>query len=203
MFIWRRSTCFTSTFVCSSSGVKQLPKIALTGLVLVAACPGRDAKRASTTASDSNATVDASVATGLIDAEIAPNAGLALGAAAPQVVCDAGLDCTTRGKQAFDARHYLEAHQLFERACELKDALGCKWLALDSKDVNDPRIPVDEARVAPLLEKACELGAADACWLLGNGYLYGNRSGVIAADPERAVGLYQKGCDGGDAGSCS
>jgi TPR repeat protein len=131
------------------------------------------------------------------DAEAPPQATV------PPNTCDAGADCTARGKEAFDLQRYLEAHQLFERACQLDDALGCKWLALDLKDANDPQIPADPARVAPTLEKACTLGELQACWMLGNGYLYGDRSGVVTPDPPRAVGFYQKGCDGGEAGSCA
>ncbi len=75
------------------------------------------------------------------------------------------------------------------------------WRGLD--DANDPRIPVSPARVAPVMQKACDLGELQACWMLGNGYLYGHRSGVETPEPERAVKLYQKGCDGGEAGSCA
>jgi TPR repeat protein len=185
-------------YACSSDRVRSLSKVAQLALLLVAGCPTRDAKapQAVTPAEPAHATAP--------EDERAPqDAGAPPQAAFPPATCDAGADCTALGKQAFDLRRYLEAHRLFERACQLDDALGCKWLALDLKDANDPRIPADPARVAPTLEKACELGELQACWMLGNGYLYGGRSGVVTPDPARAVKLYQKGCDGGEAGSCA
>ncbi len=202
MFTLKRSMSSTSTFVSSSSAVIRVAELGLAALALVVACTARHGNRIGPAARDSQAGVEPPTAR-LADAYIPQRAeAVALEASVPLADCEAP-ECTKRGKHAFDARRFLEAHQLFERACELNDGLGCKWLALDLKDANDPRIPVDPARVASVLAKACDLGELSACWILGNGYLYGNRSGVVAPDPARAVQLYQKGCDGGEAGSCA
>jgi TPR repeat protein len=204
MCIWRRNTSITYTFVCWNSGMRPPLHAGLVALLFLAGCPTRDAKPLQTVASDSRAPANSPPAEASEDARAAPDALAAPPAtSAPAPLCDAGAECTALGKQAFDQKRYLDAHQLFERSCQLDDALGCKWLALDLKDANDPRIPADPSRVAPTLEKACALGELQACWMLGNGYLYGNRSGVVTPDPTRAVALYQKGCDGGEPGSCS
>ena len=93
-------------------------------------------------------------------------------------------------------------HQLFERACELNDASGCHWLSLAVHHGHEGLYEANEARSAHLMEKACNLGDQEACWILGNFYLWGTRRGVIRPDPRRAASIYEKACAAGEAASC-
>lgn len=174
--------------------MRTLCFLGLSALGLAAGCSA-DNKSMATAAPDARTDQPPQDASALQDAEVPDTA-------AAQVTCDSGPDCTSKGEQAFDAQRYIDARALFERACERNDGAGCTSLALSLIHPNDSRIPAQPERVVPAMSKACELGDFEACRLLGNGYLYGRRSGVETADPGLAVKYFQKGCDGGEAGSC-
>ena len=56
------------------------------------------------------------------------------------------------------------------------------------------------AEAKPLLEKACNIGNADSCGLLGDLYYYGY--GGAAQDYEQTRLLDKQACDGGSIESC-
>jgi TPR repeat protein len=102
----------------------------------------------------------------------------------------------------------------FERGCALDDARSCAWLATELEDAIGAER--DVVRAAALYEKACALRDALGCHRAAEMYESGRkarpqtlppppavtRAADLPRDVARAVGLYARACDLGDADAC-
>lgn len=68
------------------------------------------------------------------------------------------------------------------------------WAAVASAQPVSPPPPASSCQGAPACEKECERGNAAACSRAGK---------ALDGTPLRAMGLYQRGCDGGDGAGCA
>jgi len=95
------------------------------------------------------------------------------------------------------------AIELYERACELKAAIGCvgaaRLLRTAAEGVDSARIEQLERRAVALAADGCNDGEAQACALLGDAY----RDGAgVEKDVKRAARLYALGCKEGVEAAC-
>lgn len=70
-----------------------------------------------------------------------------------------------RGKEAYKRGDYQSALELFERACESKEAEGCSNLA--SMYDKGEGVKKNKAKAMQLFQKACDSGDMGICILLG------------------------------------
>ena len=113
--------------------------------------------------------------------------------------CDKGHagSCVTLGKLHLRGagvdKDDAKAAEVFQKACDGSDSEGCAALAaLVAR--------TDAAKAAGLWTKACDGGVAAACTGLGKATLEGAGTDK---NPERALALLLRGCDGGDPEGCS
>ena len=94
-----------------------------------------------------------------------------------------------------------EEHAIFEQRCREDDAYACDLLAdqFDSDVVDDKIISLQKA--VSLYEKACTLGRARACTVLGNHYGSGNA--VLPQSKTKAVQYFHKACMGRELTGCN
>ena len=109
-----------------------------------------------------------------------------------------------------------QAVQLFERACEGREARGCdraRQMFQESCDNGRPvgcsnlgriylegfGVTPDAVKAAEFYDKACGLGDAISCSNLA--MMYGDGNGV-ARDPGKAAQLYAKACQSGFSSAC-
>ena len=74
-------------------------------------------------------------------------------------------DLTELGKEAYDKSDYQKAAQLYQKACDEGNALGCYNLGVlyhNGKGVNQ-----DYQKAAQFYQKACDGGGAKGCSSLG------------------------------------
>jgi len=90
------------------------------------------------------------------------------------------------------------AIELFTRACDGADALGCANLASFTWDGEG--VPKDAKKAAQYAEKACTGGDAFGCGTLGSLWAQGE---LGKKDPAKAFGYFSKACDGGSASGCN
>jgi len=90
------------------------------------------------------------------------------------------------------------AHNLYEQACELGAPLGCLNAGVGYADglatVRDPEAALDRAM------RACEAGLPDGC--VDAALELEGEDGSILENLPRALGLYKRGCIGGDRDGC-
>lgn len=99
-------------------------------------------------------------------------------------------DLIESGNEAYKKGDYQKATQLYQKACNSGEALGCSNLGLlyeDGQGVNQ-----DYQKAAQLYQKACDSGDAGGC--LGLGLLYKNGQGV-RQNFSTAKQYYGKACD--------
>jgi TPR repeat protein len=93
------------------------------------------------------------------------------------------------------------AVMLNERACELRDALGCTTAArLRGRGVG---VRVDRLRQIELLARACNLGEGSACTIAARAFARGEPEKGVVADPGRAKTLWERACVAGVEEACA
>ena len=102
-------------------------------------------------------------------------------------------DLIELGKEAYDKSDYQKAAQLYQKACDGGDALGCHNLGLLYK--NGQGVNQDYQKAAQLYQKACDGGNAVGCFSLG--FLYQNGQSFSTAKQ-----YYGKACDLGLRSGC-
>ncbi|KNE11573.1 tetratricopeptide repeat protein [Helicobacter pylori] len=93
------------------------------------------------------------------------------------------------GMLSYDKQDFSKARKYFEKACELKDGMGCKNLG--ALYYNGEGVEKDLIKAAYFYSKACELKEGDGCGALGG--LYYNGDGV-KQDSKKATALFEKAC---------
>ena len=76
-------------------------------------------------------------------------------------------DLTELGKEAYDKSDYQKAAQLYQKACDSGDALGCYNLGVSYEDGQG--VNQDYQKAVQLYQKACDSGIAEGCsnlWVL-------------------------------------
>ncbi|WP_459820217.1 tetratricopeptide repeat protein [Campylobacter concisus] len=106
-------------------------------------------------------------------------------------------DLIELGKEAYDKGDYQKAAQLFQKACDSGEALGCSILGILYKDGQG--VKQDYQKAAQLYQKVCDSGEAFGCFSLG--VLYQNGLGV-KQNFSTAKQYYGKVCDLGDQLGC-
>lgn len=90
---------------------------------------------------------------------------------------------------------------LHERACDLRDALGCTTAArLRGRGVG---VRVDRARQIELLARACSLGEGPACATAARALAKGEPDKGVVQDPSRAKTLWERACVAGVEEACA
>ncbi len=90
---------------------------------------------------------------------------------------------------------------LDERACELRDALGCTNAArLRGRGVG---VRVDRGRQIELLARACSLGEGSACAVAARAFAKGEPEKGVEKDPARAKTLWERACVAGVEEACA
>lgn len=113
-------------------------------------------------------------------------------------------------------RDVVRAAGLYEKACKLGWALGCRGAAdmhasgrrarpqsLDPGPLPalpKPDLPRDTARAIALYERACELHDADSCFIAARILAAGEG---VESDPGKAFALFARLCDDGSALACA
>ncbi|MEZ4339778.1 MAG: tetratricopeptide repeat protein [Sandaracinaceae bacterium] len=95
-------------------------------------------------------------------------------------------------------RHPGRAHDLFQRACQRGDLLGCNNLGSLLETGQGVRRDVHGA--VRHYQTACEGGEARACFNLGRAHERGLLGGQ--PNPEAASGLYRRACEMGYQAAC-
>jgi TPR repeat protein len=90
------------------------------------------------------------------------------------------------------------AIELFTRACDGGDPLGCANLASFTWDGEG--VPRDPKKAAVYAEKACRGGDAFGCGTLGSLWAQGE---LGKKDPAKAFAYFDKACTGGSASGCN
>jgi TPR repeat protein len=104
-----------------------------------------------------------------------------------------------RGVGVPDGADPVRARELFMRACEGQNGLGCSNLGQLYE--LGTGISADVVRASQLYERACELGAGAGCYRLA--LLYESGRGVDAVDADRGRQLRSEGCTHGYAPACA
>jgi hypothetical protein len=114
--------------------------------------------------------------------------------------CKAGdhARCTALGLAHQSAGKNAEAEDAWRRACDADHGPACFQLG---NMLSNPFLKLGrEKESIPLLEKACKVGVAGACYFLG-GYHEEGKLG-LKVDPKVARSFYEKGCEGGHYWAC-
>ncbi|WP_103612075.1 tetratricopeptide repeat protein [Campylobacter concisus] len=106
-------------------------------------------------------------------------------------------DLTELGDEAYDKGDYQKAAELYQKACDSGETMGC--FTLGFLYLNGQGVKQDYQKATELYQKACDGGDAKGCFNLG--VLYHNGQGVNQ-DYQKAAQLYQKACDEGEAMGC-
>ena len=106
-------------------------------------------------------------------------------------------DLTELGNEAYDKGDYQKAAELYQKACDSGETMGC--FTLGFLYLNGQGVKQDYQKATELYQKACDGGDAKGCFNLG--VLYHNGQGVNQ-DYQKAAQLYQKACDEGEAMGC-
>lgn len=105
---------------------------------------------------------------------------------------------TKLGAEAYNKGDYQKTLDLWQKACDEGNALGCGGLGILYK--NGIGVKQDYQKAAHFYQKACNGGEALGCGVLGT--LYKNGQGV-EQDYQKAAQLYKKACDMGKANGCN
>jgi len=112
-----------------------------------------------------------------------------------------GAACTNLGVMALQgqgiAKDEKRALGLFQRACELGDAMGCRDVAVLFRDGTG--VAVDLVQALAQFDKACEMHDASSCTSAGHAYFSGSGT---KKDVARAAELFASGCEQKDSASC-
>ena len=106
-------------------------------------------------------------------------------------------DLTELGDEAYDKGDYQKAAELYQKACDSGETMGC--FTLGFLYLNGQGVKQDYQKATELYQKACDGGDAKGCFNLG--VLYHNGQGVNQ-NYQKAAQLYQKACDEGEAMGC-
>lgn len=109
---------------------------------------------------------------------------------------DLGSDWA-EGKNGVSGKDLVKAKALYERACELKDGLGC--FNLGNAYRLGEGVPVDEKQAVAKFTQACDMDEPKACTELGIIYYEGK---AVPKDNARAITLLEKACKLGSAVAC-
>ncbi|MFZ5442469.1 MAG: tetratricopeptide repeat protein [Myxococcota bacterium] len=101
-------------------------------------------------------------------------------------------------ERSHDAKVVKRAVELFTKACDGNDALGCANLASFTWDGEG--VPRDPKKAAALSEKACNAGDAFSCGTLGSLWAQGE---LGPKDVVKAAGYFERACRGGSASGCN
>lgn len=100
--------------------------------------------------------------------------------------------------KAFTQGDNLKAAQLYEKACNGGDVIGCGKLAVMYYD--GTRVKQDNFKAAQLYEKACNSGHAKGCGALGAMY----QDGIgVKQNNQKALDFFGKACDMKNETGCS
>ena len=106
-------------------------------------------------------------------------------------------DLTELGYEAYDKGDYQKAAQLYQKACDGGEAVGCLGLGVLYKDGQG--VKQNYQKAAQLSQKACNSGVAEGCAILG--ILYQDGKGV-KQNFSTAKQYYGKACDLGFQSVC-
>ncbi len=81
---------------------------------------------------------------------------------------------------------------LLDKACQGDDGVACAWLAVEL--LSGKNTTADPAKAKSTAERACRLGAAEGCTVLGR---------TLKDDAAAAQAAFSKGCAGGDPKGCA
>lgn len=109
--------------------------------------------------------------------------------------CDRGIaaSCAILAARSHDTW----AVQLYERACDLRDASSCTTAA--RFHASGKGVPPDRAKQMELLTKACRFGQPESCSTPAKAFATGNG---VPRDEHKATELWERGCSGGVATAC-
>ena len=106
-------------------------------------------------------------------------------------------DLTELGVEAYDRGDYQKAAQLWQKACDEGNALGCNNLGFLYE--NSQGVRQDYQKAAQFYQKACDGGNAGGCGMLGFLYKYGKG---VRQNFSTAKEYYGKACDLGLQPGC-
>ncbi|WQZ86441.1 sel1 repeat family protein [Helicobacter pylori] len=101
------------------------------------------------------------------------------------------------GMLSYDKQDFSKARKYFEKACELKEGLGC--FNLGALYYNGKGVEKDLTKAAYFYSKACDLKEGMGCGNLG--VLYYNGDGV-KRDSKKADQYFSKACKLGNQEAC-
>lgn len=101
------------------------------------------------------------------------------------------------GMLSYDKQDFSKAKEYFEKACDLKEGLGC--FNLGALYYSGKGVEKDLIKAAYFYSKACELKEGMGCGALGA--LYYNGDGV-KRDSKKADQYFSKACKLGDQEAC-
>jgi len=108
------------------------------------------------------------------------------------------IEIKDQAEALYDKKSYLEAADLFRRACNRGNATSCNHLGFMYR--NGEGVAQDYSRAFALFTKGCDAGSMGACDNLG--ILYDKGWGV-EQDSSHAAVFFSKGCDGGGGNACT
>lgn len=110
--------------------------------------------------------------------------------------CDRGIatSCAILAGRSHDTW----AVQLYERACDLRDASACTTAA--RFHASGKGVTPDRAKQMDLLTKACRFGQAESCSTPAKAFATGNG---VPRDERKATELWERGCSGGIESACN
>lgn len=91
--------------------------------------------------------------------------------------------------------------QTLTQQCEANNAKACYDLSVAY--FNGTGVPENQKKAFELVQKACDLGSANGCSVVGVFYLKGAEwNSGVAKDSSKAFAFYKKACDMGEAQGC-
>ncbi|EMG88016.1 beta-lactamase HcpA domain protein [Helicobacter pylori GAM112Ai] len=102
------------------------------------------------------------------------------------------------GRNSYSKQDFTQAKKYFEKACDLKDGVGCFNLGVLYD--NGHGVGKDLKKAAQLYFKACELNDGSGCFNAGNIY---RRGDGVAKNFKEALARYSKACELNDGDGCS
>ncbi|HPY14941.1 MAG TPA: tetratricopeptide repeat protein, partial [bacterium] len=106
--------------------------------------------------------------------------------------------CYFTGRYFDELKDYGKATDLYKKACDGENMLGCAGLGLMYYEGSG--VSQDKKKAVELLRKACAGGNMLGCVRLG--WMYAIGSGVVQ-DTKKAVTFFTKACDGENMDGCS
>jgi TPR repeat protein len=103
----------------------------------------------------------------------------------------------SEGNQGASAVDHAKAKTLYDKACKLKNGLGCFNLANVFR--LGEGIKPDLKQAFTYFGKACGFGAVKGCTELGVMYYEGK---AVKKDVQRAIDLFEIACKGGSEAAC-